>query len=174
VGGSRGTATNVTVNNGLASSAGLIYTRLLNDGTALHHQFSLDGVYWWDIETIASPASLAYYGFLIGNTSTGGGFCQASIYRNSLAAVSQMTVTGATNASPIVIATSTPHGYMSGDMVAVHGLVGNTGGNSGTSGTNYNSGGWLIKVVDTTHFALISSSGNGTWTSGGVCTLLSR
>jgi hypothetical protein len=66
------------------------------------------------------------------------------------------TITGATNAAPIVISVAT-HGYSSGDRVAIEGVKGNTPAN----------GDWRITVVDVNSFELNGSSGNGTYTSGG-------
>jgi ubiquitin-activating enzyme E1-like protein len=68
------------------------------------------------------------------------------------------TVTGATNASPIVIQTSAPNNFNTGDTVVVANVNGNTAAN----------GQYVITVVDTTHFSLNGSSGSGTYTSGGT------
>jgi hypothetical protein len=65
-------------------------------------------------------------------------------------------VTGATNASPIVI-TATSHGFTNGDIVIVGGVGGNTAAN----------GKWTIGSADTHTFALVGSSGNGAYTTGG-------
>lgn len=74
--------------------------------------------------------------------------------------VNQINVTDATNATPIVIATVTPHGYATGDRVVVQNVGGNTAANDK----------WLITVVDSTHFSLNGSVGNGAYTSGGFVT----
>lgn len=68
------------------------------------------------------------------------------------------TVSGATNATPIVITTSTAHGYATGDMVRIASVGGNTAAN----------GDWTITVTDTTHFSLQESAGSGAYTSGGT------
>lgn len=70
------------------------------------------------------------------------------------------TIIAATNATPIVVQSSAPHGFSSGDNVHISGALGNTAAN----------GDWLITVVDATHFSLIGSVGNGAWTSGGTVT----
>lgn len=67
-------------------------------------------------------------------------------------------VTDATNATPIVITTSTVHGYVDGDGVRVASVGGNTAAN----------GDWTINVLTTTTFELNDSSGNGAYTSGGT------
>jgi hypothetical protein len=72
-------------------------------------------------------------------------------------------ITGATNASPIVI-TATSHGYANGDIVVVAGVGGNTAAN----------GTWQIANQATNTFELrtvkdnLASTGNGSYTSGGV------
>lgn len=69
-------------------------------------------------------------------------------------------VTGATNASPIVITTDASHQLVSGDQVVIAGVGGNTNAN----------GTFVVTVVDTTHFSLNSSTGNAPYTSGGTWT----
>ena len=66
------------------------------------------------------------------------------------------TVTGATNASPIVL-TVASHGYSTGDRVAVWGVLGNKGAN----------GVRTITVLDANTFELDGSAGTGAYTSGG-------
>jgi hypothetical protein len=68
-----------------------------------------------------------------------------------------LNVAAASNASPIQITTSTPHNYVSGDAVAIAGVVGNTAAN----------GNWTIEMQDGTHFTLVGSVGNGAYVSGG-------
>lgn len=70
------------------------------------------------------------------------------------------TVDDATNASPIVIETSAPHLFSTGDIVLVEGVGGNTAAN----------GSWTILVVDATHFQLVGSTGSGGYTTGGTAT----
>lgn len=67
------------------------------------------------------------------------------------------TITGATNATPIVI-TSTAHGYVNGYTAVVSGVLGNTAAN----------GTWVVSAVTTNTFELTSSVGNGAYTSGGT------
>ena len=67
-------------------------------------------------------------------------------------------ITGATNASPIVI-TIAGHGYTTGDKVYIYDVAGNTASN----------GGWIITKVDDNTFSLNGSSGNANYTSGGSC-----
>lgn len=80
----------------------------------------------------------------------------ASNVSNSL----ERTVSGATNASPIVITTSTSHLFASGDTV----VVADVGGNTAANGT------WTITVTGPSTFSLDGSTGNGAYTSGGTAT----
>ncbi len=74
------------------------------------------------------------------------------------------SITNATNASPIVITTSAAHGLTTGDYVAILGV----GGNGAAVGTHQ------ITVLTTTTFSLTGSTGDGTYTQGGVwCKALS-
>ena len=72
--------------------------------------------------------------------------------------VSNLGVSGATNANPIEIHTSNPHGLSTSDYVEISGVLGNTSAN----------GQWQITVVDTTHFTLNGSIGNGAYSGGGT------
>lgn len=67
------------------------------------------------------------------------------------------TVTGATNASPIVI-TSASHGLTTGTRITVADVLGNTAANGSFNVTNINA----------TTFSLDGSTGNGAYTSGGT------
>jgi hypothetical protein len=66
-------------------------------------------------------------------------------------------ITGATNASPIVI-TSTGHGLTTGTRVTISGVGGNTAAN----------GDFNVTVVNSNSFSLDGSTGNGSYTSGGT------
>lgn len=69
------------------------------------------------------------------------------------------TITDASNESPIVI-TALSHGFSTGDIIEITGVVGNTAAN----------GTWNITVVDAATFSLNSSTGNGAYISGGTAT----
>jgi hypothetical protein len=171
-------AARITANNILAGqNVSLLRFRLLNDGTNLHFQVSYqDGFHWQDQYCIASPI-VSYYGFYMGETSSGQSWCQALIYENNLTAITtaQVAITGATFATPIVI-TAVGHNFKNGDLVAVHGVGGNTAANSGTSvtgqGVNYSA--WPIQVLSSSTFSLVGSVGNAAYTSGGNATLVGR
>ena len=68
-----------------------------------------------------------------------------------------VSITGATNASPIVI-TSTGHLLNTGDTISISGVVGNTAAN----------GIFTITKVDANSFSLNGSTGNGAYSSGGT------
>jgi hypothetical protein len=65
----------------------------------------------------------------------------------------RVNIASSTNASPIVVTTAAPHGFsaLGGDTVEVEGHLVNTAAN----------GLWQITWVDTTHFSLNGSTGNG-------------
>ncbi|MEW6210918.1 MAG: ubiquitin-activating E1 FCCH domain-containing protein [Acidobacteriota bacterium] len=69
-----------------------------------------------------------------------------------------ISITSATNASPIVITTSTNHKLVTGDSVTISGVGGNTAAN----------GTFTVTVTNSTTFSLDGSTGNGTYTSGGT------
>lgn len=74
-------------------------------------------------------------------------------------ATSGLAISAATNASPIAVTTTT-HGYTTGDVVTIAGVLGNTAAN----------GTWTITVTGGTTFTLTGSTGNGAYTSGGTST----
>jgi hypothetical protein len=69
----------------------------------------------------------------------------------------QAAITGATNATPIVI-TAEGHGYRNNDPIVITGVGGNTAAN----------GVWLITVLTADTFSLNGSVGSGAYTSGGL------
>lgn len=78
-----------------------------------------------------------------------------------------LAVTGATNASPVVLTTSAPHGFNR----PAHGLVSGVGGNLGANGL------WVLTPTDSTHLKLTAftmaggvtlSAGTAPYTSGGI------
>jgi len=69
-----------------------------------------------------------------------------------------LTLQNCTNATPIVVTTSSSHGLSTGDIVTITGAVGNTACNATAN---------AITSVDATHFSLNSVAGNGKWTGSG-------
>jgi hypothetical protein len=67
-------------------------------------------------------------------------------------------VSGATNASPIVINTSAPHGLSTGQVTTISGVTGNIAAN----------GTWPIIVTGATTFSLTGSVGSGTYGGSGT------
>lgn len=159
---------------------GLVHLRLLNDGTNLHYQVSNDGFHWVDIWLDAAHSGLTNYGFWHGSeASASGGYSQALVYANYLTTITvpQATITAATNASPIVITTSSNHNFLSADLISINGVGGNTNANSGSGvagGPGINQSSWTIQVLSPTTFSLIGSTGNSSYTSGGTATLVGR
>lgn len=79
---------------------------------------------------------------------------------NGVGSASKMetaSITGATNASPIVV-TSAGHGLSVGQVVFISGVAGNTGAN----------GTFIVSAVTTDSFTLSGSTGTGAYTSGGT------
>ena len=70
---------------------------------------------------------------------------------------SGQAITGATNATPIVI-TATSHGLSTGDSVE----IANVGGNTAANGV------WTVTVVDPNSFSLTGSVGNGSYFTSGA------
>lgn len=66
------------------------------------------------------------------------------------------TITGATNATPIVV-TATAHGFSDGDAVTIQNVTGNTAAN----------GVWIVDNPATNTFELQGSVGNAAYVSGG-------
>lgn len=75
------------------------------------------------------------------------------------------TVTGATNASPIVLTLSASHTFKVGQRVYCFGFTGNTAPNIGLGGVT---GEWTVQAVSSTTVTLQGSTGNGTYTGGGT------
>jgi hypothetical protein len=73
-----------------------------------------------------------------------------------------LAITNATNATPIVITTSVPHGQITGNAVTISGVLGNTAAN----------GGWTITFITATTFSLNGSVGNGSYLGGGTVTTI--
>ena len=71
--------------------------------------------------------------------------------------VQPLTVSGATNSSPIEITTTAAHSLLTGDYVYIDGVLGNTAAN----------GYWQIVKTGTNTFTLNTSTGSGAYTSGG-------
>src|ERR1043165_6582138 len=80
-------------------------------------------------------------------------------------ALSALTITGATNASPIIITTSIAHGIADVSVATIAGVNGNTAANN-TASNPY----WVVERVTNTTLKLRNSVGNGAYTSGGSLT----
>lgn len=76
----------------------------------------------------------------------------------------QVSVTGATNATPIVITVSDATNLANGDWVVVEGVGGNTNAN----------GNFYLAAKSGSTFELAGSAGNASYTSGGRLTKLNK
>lgn len=88
-------------------------------------------------------------------------FRGADVFNLALCTGNLLTITGATNATPIVITTSAAHGLSTGNEVLIYGVQGNPAAN----------GLHQITVLTTTTFSLDGVAGNGAYTSGGTAVL---
>jgi hypothetical protein len=66
------------------------------------------------------------------------------------------TFTSMTNATPIVVTSTTAHGLVTGDVISISNVLGNTAAN----------GTWTITRTSNTVFSLDGSTGNGAYTAG--------
>jgi hypothetical protein len=71
-----------------------------------------------------------------------------------------ITITAATNDSPIAVTTAAPHGLQSGEQMTISGVAGNRAAN----------GTFRITVADNFKFTLDDTRGNGVYTGGGTVT----
>ncbi len=90
--------------------------------------------------------------------SSGGRFEMEDLKMGPVTPILSLAINAASNASPIVIGTTTAHGFGTGQQVTVAGVLGNTNAN----------GDWTATYVDPTHFSLDGSSGNAPYTGGGT------
>lgn len=78
--------------------------------------------------------------------------CKAQSLGSVGSAADLLTISGSTNATPIVVTFGANHGKKDGDRVAVAGITGNTNAN----------GEWTLKFTGTNTAQLLGSVGNGT------------
>lgn len=90
--------------------------------------------------------------------NTGVNATWTSVQQRGISPFSTQAITGATNATPIVVTTSLAHGYSTGDVIQLTGATGNTAAN----------GIWKVTVTNSTTFSLDDSSGNGAYGASGV------
>jgi hypothetical protein len=77
---------------------------------------------------------------------------------NVFGVLADATITGATNANPIVITTAAPHGFATGMVVTISEVTGNTAANGAHT---------ITAGLGPTTFSLDGVAGNGAWTGGG-------
>jgi hypothetical protein len=73
------------------------------------------------------------------------------------------SISGATNASPIIVSVSAPTSLATGQTVIINGVSGNTAANNSPINPF-----WTITAIDSQHFSLNGSTGSGAYTSGGL------
>jgi len=79
---------------------------------------------------------------------------------SGLLPVAYVTISAASNASPIVVTTDSAHALSTGKTVWISDVAGNIAAN----------GKWTVTVVDSTHFQLNGSAGSGSYTPSGIVT----
>lgn len=128
-----------------ADNAGAFIDQLLDIGGAGPNGCALPDNIWFDVSNIERvPSSCyTYYGWDV-----------VGPWRRLLR---KRNITGATNATPIVI-TSAAHGYSTGDNVSITGVLGNLNANDR----------YRILKVNADSFQLVGSVGSGSYTSGGT------
>lgn len=72
--------------------------------------------------------------------------------------LANLTLNAATNATPIVVTTTAPHGITDVTVATITGVVGNTAAN----------GTWIVERTGVSTLKLRGSAGNGAYTSGGI------
>jgi len=105
---------------------------------------------------LVSGDSATIYGGDIEATVGAAGTVQPAIIHVS---GKSLTVTGASNATPIVITAAST--LTTGTIVTLVGVAGNTAAN----------GTWTATRIDATHFSLDFSAGNGAYTGGGIASV---
>lgn len=133
---------------------GSIIVRLTFSSTYAGHVLDLDAL---DIPHL-SPEDISFL-----TPQRVGGAADGKDYRFG----PNLTVSGATNATPIVVTTAQPHNLADGDTVT----IASVGGNTNANGTHY------VDVASATTFAIYSDAalstgiaGNGLYTSDGTVT----
>ena len=106
----------------------------------------------------ASYAGFVVNGPFVGDTPGISGSCVSVIGQTGLA------ISGATNATPIVITFPAGTNPVNGEIVVIAGVGGNTAANNS----------WALAGVSGQTAQLVNSVGNGAYTSGGTATFTSR
>lgn len=94
------------------------------------------------------------------NFSIVAGVAGTNIFQGGSGLTTSGLISGATNATPIVITTTAAHGLATGASVTIAGVGGNTAAN----------GTWTITVLSPTTYSLTGSVGSGAYTAGGAWT----
>lgn len=92
------------------------------------------------------------------NTTWNNVWCYVGTIGNTLTAATTASISGIVSSSGLIEITATAHGYSTGDVITISGIVGTVEANSG----------WQITVVDTNHFTLNNSVFVNAYISGGT------
>ena len=119
--------------------------------------------FWSPLETRDVVSHLGDEDVVVPSTYTSV-FLNPAVAANSsdvFVTLDQVAIADASNASPIVITTVTPHGFTTGMVVTVVGVTGNTSANGAFA---------ITGGPSPTTFSLDGVAGNGAWTGGGFAT----
>lgn len=109
----------------------------------------------------ASQLKFAGTGYFF-NANSGQIFENLSFIGTKSSTMRPVVVSNASNASPIEITTNVAHSYNTGDLVNIFGVTGNTAVNNDVPNP------WTITKIDSTHFTLNGSTGNGSYSNAGL------
>ena len=116
---------------------------------AIHRSGAGEALYVGVIDASEQLAAVSF------STDRGASYTRMDLPQGLSATVN---ITGATNASPIAITVDRSLGLNTGDTVVIRGVGGNTAAN----------GSFTVTATSATTFTLDGTTGNGTYTSGGV------
>jgi hypothetical protein len=169
--------------NAFVGSVGGLFFRILNDGVTMNFQYSQDGNLYQSVWGIDTPSGLTNYGLWLGveNNAPGCGWSQVLILQQALTSTltappQAVTASTGNGVSPMVVTVADASKYFPGDVVSVKGMAGNTAANTGSNNGPTNALGRTITAINygTNQISFGQVTGTGTWTSGGVITLLTR
>lgn len=147
-------------------AAGTWWFRLLNDSNTLHFQIAANGNNDWnDWLTANTPATLGFQGFCM-LSSGAGAYGHALVYENQYGTPIHASVTNISATNPCTITTTT-NTFRAGDFIIMQGNVTSPDVNSHT--------GYYATSVSPTSATLQGCNlSSGTFTSGGIATVLNR
>ena len=162
-----------TAETGVAIGAQLCYARLLNDATDLFFQVSADGSYWRTYAIIATPASLAYYGFVVANSASNGANCAARLVALPTPTLpTQIAISNVVSTTLLTFTTTTPHGLATGFGVSIRGITWTGGTAPNGIYESYGASNFANIIVTGPNTFTLPGTESGSYVSGGTVTAL--